>query len=79
MNKLTLKAARINVGLTQKEAAKRIGISVDTLGNYERGQSFPDVPVILLIERVYGVPYNRLNFFNSNLRLIRKLADISRE
>ena len=36
----TLKTARERKGLKQAEAAKRIGISVDPLGNYERGKAF---------------------------------------
>ncbi len=47
---------------TQAEAAERLGISVDTLGNYERGKSYPDVPVIRKIENLYGVPYARIIF-----------------
>lgn len=61
--KLTLKAIRTNKNLTQEEAAKKIGISVETLGNYERGITFPDVPTIKKIEEVYGVNYNNINFF----------------
>lgn len=61
--KLTLKAIRVNKNMTQEEAAKEIGISVDTLGNYERGTTFPDVPVIKKIEEVYGTNYNDINFF----------------
>ena len=34
--KITLKAARVNAGLTQKEAAKKIGISYQTLSDYEK-------------------------------------------
>lgn len=49
-------------GYTQAEAAERLGISVDTLGNYERGKSYPDVPVIRKIENLYGVPYARIIF-----------------
>ena len=59
---ITLKSARINAGLTQEEAAKLIGITKDTLGNYERGKSFPDVPVIKKIEDVYGIPYSSIKF-----------------
>ena len=58
----TLKTARERKGLTQESAAKLIGISVDTLGNYERGKSYPDVPVLRKIEQVYGIPYERLIF-----------------
>ena len=59
---MTLKSARVNKGYTQEEAAKLIGITKDTLSNYERGKSFPDVPIIKRIEDVYGVPYSGLKF-----------------
>lgn len=59
---ITLKSARVNVGLTQAKAAEKIGITVDTLSNYERGKSYPDVPVIQKIEEVYGVSYSDLIF-----------------
>ena len=58
----TLKQAREGRGYTQSEAAKLIGISVETLGNYERGKSYPDIPTLRKIEELYGVPYDRLIF-----------------
>lgn len=58
----TLKSARERKGLTQDRAAKLIGVSVDTLGNYERGKSYPDIPVLRKIEEVYEIPYERLIF-----------------
>lgn len=60
--KLTLKSAREIKGLKQSEAAELIGVSTDTLGNYERGKSYPDVPVLRKIEEVYDIPYNRIIF-----------------
>ncbi len=60
--KVSLKTARELRGLKQAEAASLIGISVDTLGNYERGKSYPDIPVLRKIESVYGIPYSRLIF-----------------
>jgi len=63
---ITLKAARVNAGLSQKEAAKKIGISKDTLGKYERGISFPDVLVINAIEKIYGVKYSDIIFLPKN-------------
>ncbi len=65
---LTLRAARTNKGLSQKKAAKLIGISVETLSNYERGIRFPDVPVIKKIEEVYGVEYKYLIFLTQQGR-----------
>lgn len=60
--KLSLKNAREIRGMTQAEAAKLIGISTDTLGNYERGKSYPDIPVLRKIEEIYGVKYSQLIF-----------------
>ena len=60
---MSLKAARINKGLTQREAALLIGVSVATMANYEKGASFPDVPTIMKIEELYGLPYSEINFF----------------
>lgn len=59
---MTLKAARVNAGFTQKEAAKRLGISEDCLSKYERMITFPDVPTIQKIEQLYGVEYKDINF-----------------
>lgn len=60
--KVTLKAARINRGLTQEDASKQLGVSVETLGNYEKGITYPDIPVLKKIEKVYGVEYSNIIF-----------------
>lgn len=64
--RMTLKTAREIRGLRQKEAADLLGVSVDTLSNYERGKSYPDIPVLRKIEDLYGVPYSRLIFLPLN-------------
>lgn len=58
----TLKSAREMAKLSQRKAAEKIGVSVYTLGNYENGKSYPDVPIIRKIEQTYGIPYDRLIF-----------------
>lgn len=70
--KLSLKNAREIHGMTQAEAAQKIGVSTDTLGNYERGKSYPDIPVLRKIEEVYGVPYDRLIFLPLDFGLTEK-------
>lgn len=60
--KMTLKTARELAGLTQSAAAQLIGVNVDTLGNYERGKHYPDIPVLKRIEEVYNVRYDQLIF-----------------
>ena len=44
MAKFTLKMLRAKANVTQKEAAKMVGVSESTWVNWERQKSFPDVP-----------------------------------
>ena len=59
---ITLRSARANKNLTQKQAADLIGVRVETLSNYEKGKTFPDVPTIKKIEEVYDIEYKDINF-----------------
>lgn len=62
MARMTLRAARVNAGYSQKEAAFRIGISNKTLGNWESGTSFPKADKIASICDLYKVAYDDLIF-----------------
>lgn len=62
IGKFTLRTARELAGMGQIDAAKRIGISPDTLSNYERGKTYPDIPTLRKIEALYGVSYDNLIF-----------------
>ena len=66
MMQVTLRAARINAGYTQRQAAVGLGVTRDTIGNWERGRSFPDAVQIKKIEEFYGIPYDNLLFLPSN-------------
>lgn len=66
METLTLKALRVNKGWSLEEASTRIGISKDTLSNYERGDTYPDVPILKRLETVYNISYDRINFLLDN-------------
>lgn len=59
---MTLKAARVNRNLTQKQAADQIGVSADVISNWERGISFPDVIQLRKIEKVYLIKYDDIIF-----------------
>ena len=63
---LTMKAARVNKGYTQREAADLLGTTKDVVSNWERGISFPDVIMLKRIEDVYGVSYKDLLFLQQN-------------
>lgn len=62
MPRMSLKAARINAGYTQKEAAKLLAISNKTLGNWENGISLPNAAAINRICALYNVTYDNLIF-----------------
>lgn len=64
--KLSLKAIRATKNLTLKNASILIGISIDTLSKYERGITFPDVPIIQKIEKAYGVKYDDIIFLTND-------------
>lgn len=59
---ITLKAARVNKGLTQAEAADLVGVSVETIQNWESSKSFPNVVQLKKIEQAYGVSYDNIKF-----------------
>lgn len=64
MPKITLKAARVNSGITQKEAAAILKVSNKTLSNWENGISMPKANKIDSICELYGIAYDNLIFFN---------------
>ena len=59
---ITVRAARVNVGLTQKEAAEKLGISESMLYKIEVGESFPRVPLINKMLELYDTHYDDLIF-----------------
>lgn len=59
---ITLKAARVNAGLSQAEAAEKLGVTPAMVSNWERRISYPTVPNIKKIEAVYGIKYADLIF-----------------
>lgn len=60
--KISLKAARVNADLTQREAAKALGIDVSTLQNYETGKTVPDWEMVKKIESLYSFPADYIIF-----------------
>lgn len=55
-----LKVARLNKGLTQKEAAKHLGITFQALSNYERDMRDPDTKLLKSMAELYGVSADAL-------------------
>lgn len=55
MNIENLKRARENAGLTQTQAAQKIGVSDGTYKNYEQGKREPNGDKIVTIANAFGV------------------------
>lgn len=66
---ITLKAARVNQGLTQEDAGKLLGVSQYTISNWESGKTFPDALQILRIQDIYKVRYDDLIFLPQDYAL----------
>ena len=66
MAKLSLKAARVNKGLTQKEAANLLNVSNKTLCMWEKNASLPKADKIDAICELYGVQYDDVIFFSKD-------------
>ena len=62
MLKITLEAARVNAGFSQKVAAQKLNISNTTLGKWENGETFPTADKINDICELYGIHYDHINF-----------------
>jgi transcriptional regulator with XRE-family HTH domain len=60
--KITLKAARYNVGLSRKNAAVLFGIHPETLGNYEQNSERVPRSFFSKVEDVYGIPVGNIYF-----------------
>lgn len=58
-----LKAARVNAGYTQEEAATKLNISKGTLANYEKYKTKPDIEMSKKIAALYRTTVDNIIFF----------------
>lgn len=60
MIKITLAAARVNAGLTQREVAKKMHVSLTTVVNWERGKN--DIPLLKIkaLSELYKMPLENI-------------------
>jgi transcriptional regulator with XRE-family HTH domain len=70
--KITLKAARVNKGLTQQEVAKAMKKSKNTIVNYENGRSVPDIETGKALASLYGCTVDDLIFLPNDCALSTK-------
>ena len=55
-----LSTLRKKADMTQNEVADRLNLSRQAISKYERGESFPDISVLVLIADLFGVTLDRL-------------------
>ena len=60
---MLLKAARVNAGLTQGQAASALGISKGTILNYEKYRTKPGIEIAKKLAALYGVTVDDIIFF----------------
>lgn len=59
--KISLKAARVNAGLTQAQVAERIGCSRFAIMSWESGKVIPRFDKLQALRDLYGIPVENLS------------------
>jgi len=55
---ITMKAARVNAGFKQKDAAKALSVNAGTLSSWENGKTLPDLRQLAEMCELYGIEPN---------------------
>lgn len=56
MIKITIAAARVNAGLSQRELAEKLNVNASTVFNWENGKSEPNATQLRKISELAGIP-----------------------
>lgn len=59
---ISLAAARTNAGLTQREVAKLLGVTQQTIFNWEQGKQEPKVKQAIELSKLYNLPLDNIFF-----------------
>ncbi|OEK64398.1 transcriptional regulator [Staphylococcus equorum] len=71
---ITMRAARVNAGYTQKEASNQFGINIDTLLKYEKDNSKIGRDIIVKMQDLYKLDADDI-FFGVESEFIRNLRN----
>lgn len=55
-----IKDARLSAGLTQENAAESLGVSRQTISNWENGKTYPDIVSVVKMSDLYSISLDRL-------------------
>ncbi|TDP59815.1 helix-turn-helix transcriptional regulator [Aminicella lysinilytica] len=53
---ITLAAARVNAGLTQSQVADRLHVGKQTIVNWEKGKTEPQIKQARALSEIYNMP-----------------------
>ncbi|WP_278591483.1 helix-turn-helix domain-containing protein [Olsenella uli] len=56
----TMRGIRVMRGMSRSDAAERVGVTAETIGRWERGDSEPTRPYLISMARAYGVTIDQL-------------------
>lgn len=56
MPRISLEAVRVNAKCTQKEWAKKLGVSNTTVVNWEKGNTEPSLSQLKIMSQLSGIP-----------------------
>lgn len=65
---ISIAAARVNSKMTQKEFANKIGVSLATVTNWEKGKTEPDASQLRVISKLSGIPMDYI-FIQKNPKI----------
>lgn len=57
---ISLAAARVNARMTQEEVAEKIGVTKQTIINWEKGRVIPKIPEVEMLSRIYNIPQDNI-------------------
>lgn len=55
-----IRDGRVQAELTQEQAAEKLGVSRQTVSNWENGKTYPDIISVIKMSDLYGVSLDRL-------------------
>ena len=58
--RISLAAARVNAGMTQRDVAEKMHVSKQTIINREKGKIAPGVPQLEMMSRMYKIPKDNI-------------------
>lgn len=71
MSKITVKAARVNAGLTQEELANKMGVHRSTISSWETNPSTMQIKDAELLCKILNIPISNIFFgYDSTKRWI---------